>query len=142
MTPQDVQSNFRSELDAIVYFEHLRWGNKVKCAYCGTEKVSQRQSDLRFHCSQCRRTFSVTTGTWMHNSKLPLKIWMQAFSLLGTANAKVPVKRVQNETGTSYSTAWYVHRDIKAMLDEELSKGTPKDIFETLCKRAISPGKS
>lgn len=141
MTTQEFQHIIKEDIDAIAYFEQLRWGERVKCAYCGTEKVSQRQVDMRYHCSQCRRTFSVTTGTRMHNSKLPLKVWMQALAVASDLTKKIPVKQLQMETGTSYSTAWYVNRDIKTMIEEELQNGKPENLFEALCKRAISKQK-
>jgi transposase-like protein len=138
MTATEIQSNFPADIDAILYFERLRWGEKVKCAYCGTERVSQRQNDLRYHCSQCRRTFSVTTGTRIHSSKLPLKIWLQAFSYLSTSKDKIQVRKLQQELNVSYSTAWNIRYDIMGILDRELADVPPENLFESLCKKVLT----
>lgn len=139
MTLDEIETHFPGELDAIEYFERLRWGNTIKCSYCNTEKVSKRQSDFRFHCSQCRKTFSVTTGTNLHSSKLPLKIWLRAFSLTASGERKLPVKEIQMALKVSYTTAWRIRHDIR-----EVMKGAPGELeksetlFDYLCRKAVS----
>jgi transposase-like protein len=140
MTTEEIETKFPGELDAIMYFEHLRWGDKVKCAYCNTEKVSKRQNDQRFHCSQCRRTFSVTTGTNLHSSKLPLKIWMQAFSM-GTAGERViPIKVLQSGLKVSYTTAWRIRHGLKDILENDTNntRGITETPFEYICRKAVT----
>ena len=140
MTTAEIEKKFPEELDVIIYFEHLRWGEKVKCAYCNTEKVSKRQHDHRFHCSQCRRTFSVTTGTNLHSSKLPLKNWMHAFSM-GTGSEKaIPIKILQSGLKVSYTTAWRIRRGLKDILadDANNARAEIESVFEYVCRKAVT----
>src|SRR5581483_833954 len=122
-----------------MYFEHLRWGDSIKCSYCNTERVSKRQVDHRFHCSQCRKTFSVTTGTNLHSSKLPLKIWLQAFSISAAGEKNIPIKRLQTELKVSYTTAWRIRHGIReVMKDMDSEKEQGESTFDYLCRKAVS----
>jgi transposase-like protein len=139
MTREEIESRFPGELDAIMYFEHLRWGDAVKCSYCNTEKISKRQVDHRFHCSQCRKTFSVTTGTNLHSSKLPLKIWLQAFSLSASGEKNIPIKYLQTELKVSYTTAWRIRHGIREVMKDGTSdKEANENVFDYLCRKAVA----
>jgi|SRR6185312_13233685 len=140
MTKAEIETKFPGELDAIMFFEQLRWGDKIRCAYCNTEKVSKRQHDHRFHCSQCRRTFSVTTGTNLHSSKLPLKIWMQAFSIGTTGEKVIPIKVLQSGLKVSYTTAWRIRHGLKDILDDDANdtRAITENPFEYFCRRAVT----
>jgi len=138
MTALDIQATFPGELDAIIYFEKLRWGGTTRCAYCNTSKVSKRQQDNRFHCSQCRKTFSVTTGTYLHSSKLPVKIWMRAFSIMGEGTSKISIKQLQHGLGVSYTTAWRIRQELKEMMGNDFGQAVKGNIFDALCRKAIS----
>src|SRR5579872_2530232 len=97
MSIQEIHSKFPTDIDASLYFEHLRWGNMNKCAYCGSPKISQRQLDNRFHCSACRKTFSVTTGTMLHSSKIPLKSWFYALSIITKPGKKISIMQLKRD---------------------------------------------
>lgn len=137
MTTTEIETNFPGELDAIIFFERLRWGDSIYCAYCGTEKVSKRQADNRYHCSQCRKTFSVTTGTYMHGSKLPLKIWLLAFALTVQAS-KLTLKEMQLELKVSYTTAWRIRQCIKSIKSDSEYGTVVGAEFEYLCRKALT----
>ena len=138
MTTQEIETKFPDELDAIKYFEQLRWGDSVRCSYCNTGKVSKRQADHRFHCSQCRKTFSVTTGTHLHSSKLPLKIWMHAFSISNQNGNRIPIKTLQGELKVSYTTAWRIRQGIKEIISQSESMPTGENMFDFMCSKAIA----
>jgi len=83
----EISDKYPTELDAIKYFEKVRWGNKIKCPYCGAESMFNRTPDYRHHCKNkaCDKSFSVTTGTHLHNTRLDLKKWMFAFCIISNA---------------------------------------------------------
>ena len=58
----------------------LRWPNGVRCVNCGSAEVveGQRHRRLRMWRCGCGKDFSVTTGTALHSSKLPLSAWETA----------------------------------------------------------------
>ena len=70
---------FPNDETAERWFEEQRWGETVTPSYCpmcgGTDKLKSAPSrkPLPYWCGECRRHFSVRTGTVMHRSKrLPL----------------------------------------------------------------------
>lgn len=134
----DINRLFPNSIDALRYFEHVRWGDTVKCAYCNSEKVSERQIDGRFHCSSCRRTFSVTTGTFLHSTKIPLKYWLYAFYAMEGIEHKYSAKRLQREINVTYSTAWFMCRNIKDLVEQKKEEEYTGNLFDQLCKKAVT----
>ena len=63
-----IANQFPDELSAIKLFEKVRWGKKPKCAYCNSIDIGERNSDYRFHCKKCGKSFSVTTNTYPFTS--------------------------------------------------------------------------
>jgi transposase-like protein len=84
----EISNKFPSEYSAIKYFEKVRWKNKPVCPYCKSMKVGKRRKDNRFNCNNCNKSFSVTTNTNIHNTRLPLKTWLYAFALITDAKKR------------------------------------------------------
>jgi transposase-like protein len=139
MSIEEVRNRFKEDIDALTYFEQLRWGNKTHCAYCQSEKVSARQIDNRFHCSSCRKTFSVTAGTFLHGSKIPLKGWLYAFASISNTTGRFSIRQLQKDINVSYTTAWQMYQDIKKLLPD-LNKESivAGNMFDYMCRKAIA----
>ena len=58
--------------------ESIRWPVGVACLRCGDMDVGEIESRGQYCCHSCDYRFSVTTGTIMHDSHLPLRIWFLA----------------------------------------------------------------
>lgn len=138
MSTEEIKNRFSKDVEAFTYFESLRWGTNNHCAYCSSHKVSERQVDNRFHCSSCRRTFSVTAGTFLHGSKIPLRGWLYAFASISNAKGRFSIRQLQRDINVSYTTAWQMYQDIKELLPKQEEKILSGDLFEYLCKKAIS----
>ncbi len=93
----EISNSFPDELSAVKYFEWVRWGKNPKCAFCGSDNVGTRNKDGRFHCKRCQKSFSVTTNTNLHNTRLPLKTWLYAFAIV-TGQRKEYRQNNWNET--------------------------------------------
>lgn len=115
-----ISNKFPSELDAIKYFEKQRWGDKIRCPYCNSDKKGIRNKDNRFHCKNCNKTYSVVTGTWLHYSKIPLRKWMMAITLITNAKKGISAKQLQRDLNVSYPTAGSMSMTLrKRMCDDE-----------------------
>src|SRR5512132_4354482 len=58
-------------------------------------------------CASCRRQTSVTAGTVMHASKLPLTVWFWAAYLMATHSNGIAALQLQAQLGLgSYKSAW------------------------------------
>ncbi len=90
----------------------LRWPNtKVSCPHCGESRVSQQSAGARrcWRCKQCRRSFTVTTGTKLHASKLTLNDWWNAAHTEDDSAARMVAL-----LGTSRVTARRVSRIVRS----------------------------
>ena len=62
--------------------ERLRWPVGVACLRCGDMDVNDLGKHNRWECRSCHYQFSVTAGTIMHDSHLPLRKWFLAIYLM------------------------------------------------------------
>src|SRR5438309_7516470 len=100
------------------YMELLRWQNGPQCPRCESGKVSAIKDRPQYDCDGCHYQFSVTTGTVLHDTHLPLWKWFAAAYMMIEAKKGVSANQLKRTLGVSYKTAWYLcHRIRKAMED-------------------------
>ena len=106
---------------AVAYLEELRWGERLYCPKCGSLDAKRSETGPMSHwCPDCRRFFSVRTGTVMACSQLPLRKWIMAVHLIHSNRKGINSVQIQNELGTTYKTAWFLmHRIREGMQDED-----------------------
>lgn len=88
---------FANEDAAREHLEKLRWPENCVCLLCGgmekikavkmMSKPSQKNPESVeqkgwYHCGDCRRKFTVRTGTVYERSHVPLHIWVLATHLI------------------------------------------------------------
>ena len=107
---------FHSEERCREYLESLRWPNGVACPRCGDMKC---YSDAdQWDCDSCGYTFSVTAGTMLHDTHLPLRKWFMAVYLMIESKKGMSALQLQRTLDVAYRTAWYLsHRIRKSMVD-------------------------
>lgn len=112
----EIANQFPNELSVIKHFEKVRWGKKPKCPYCSSTNTGNRNKDYRFNCKNCAKTFSVTTNTQLHNTRLPLKTWFYAFALITDAKKGLSAKQLERNLGIHYETAWSISHKIRELM--------------------------
>ena len=111
--------------------EAIRWPDGVCCPRCGDLKVSQLPTYGLWVCRSCPYQFSVTAGTIMHDSHLPLRKWFLAIYLMCANKKGTSALQMQRTLGCAYRTAWYLcHRIRAAMGHDELTGPTLFGIVE------------
>ncbi|MCY4190692.1 MAG: IS1595 family transposase [Rhodospirillaceae bacterium] len=104
---------FPTQESCIAWLEKVRWQGKPTCAHCnGTEKISRSpKKPNAYWCGNCRKYFTVTTGTIMHSTKTPLQNWIVAIYSVMTGRKGISAMQLSKELGVQYRTAWYMlHR--------------------------------
>ena len=79
------------------------------------------QKSHTFECAGCRRQTSVTAGTILHASKLPLTVWFWAAYMMATHSNGISALQLQKQLGLgSYRSAWLLAHKLRAsMVDPE-----------------------
>jgi transposase-like protein len=123
MSLVEFQDRYGSESQCAAALEHWRWPDGFICPRCnlgGTYcRVRQDERQL-FQCGQCRRQTSLTAGTLMDSTKLPLRIWFLAIYLISQAKTGLSALSLKRQVGVSYRTAWLLHQKVmRAMMDSD-----------------------
>jgi transposase-like protein len=97
-----------------------RWPDGFRCPGCGHAKGWELgRGALLVECARCHRQTSVTAGTVLHRSHLPLKLWFLAAWLAATHRNGISARQLGLQLGLgSYKTAWLLLRKLRhAMVD-------------------------
>lgn len=113
---------------ARAHLEALRWPDGPVCPHCGADD-ERRLGLLRGRsvrpglrkCYECRKTFSVTVGTSLENARIPLESWIRAAALMATRKGGVSARRLHQELGVTYKTAWNMVRRMREASGERPS---------------------
>ena len=80
---------FHDEDKAREHLEALRWPNGPYCPHCGNAdedqitKLNGKSHRKGLHvCNECRKHFTVTVGSVMERSHIPLTKWVLGFHLM------------------------------------------------------------
>ena len=113
------QQRFASEQACIEHLAGLRWPAGYKCRKCGCDKAYQLKVEPRvFQCARCNFQESVTAGTLLHRTKIPLFKWFWAAYLLCQDKRGVSAMHLSRELNLRYSTAWtMLHKLRRALAD-------------------------
>jgi len=118
--------HFHDDTAARNLIERVRWPDGPVCSHCGVVKhayaVTGRSGLYRCAEPECRKDFTVTTGTVMERSKIPLHKWMMGFYLMNASKKGVSAHQLHRALGLTYQTAWFMcHRIREAMRDGGLT---------------------
>ena len=129
LTLLEIMRRFSTEEAARAYFERLRWPNGPVCPHCGnaeaeriyalTPNAAARIREGLFKCGECRDDFSVTVGTVMESSHIPLHKWLIAFYMMCASKTQVSALQLkrQLEIGSYRSALFLCHRIRFALKD-------------------------
>lgn len=115
----EISERFPTELDCVEYFESLRWNGSVKCPYCNSSNLLSRTQDFRRKCRDCNKSASVTVNTVLHDTRLPLKKWLYAVSLITDAKKGISALQLQRNLNVSYPTAFSMYHKIRAVMSDQ-----------------------
>ncbi len=115
----EITQKFPTELDCIIYAEKIRYGKKPKCAYCDSTNLSKRNKDYRYLCKDCNKSSSVTVGTIIQGTRVPLQTWFFAISVITDAKKGMSALQLQRNINVSYPTAFAMYHKLRVLMAEE-----------------------
>src|SRR3546814_17118244 len=83
-----------------------RWPDGFRCRHCGVAEAFELPRRGLWQCKGCGRQTSVTAGTVLHRTRLPLAVWFWASSLVTTHTPGLSAVPLPRQLGLSYETAW------------------------------------
>lgn len=88
MTIKHLMRRFATEEECGRWIERVRWPDGPVCPRCGVIDRASRITTRpgRFTCLDCKRRYSITSGTAMHGAKLPLRTWILAMYLVASSS--------------------------------------------------------
>src|SRR5689334_22123443 len=115
------QTEFPDEAACAEFLIRYRWPAGFICPTCGGCRAARlRSRAYSFECLGCGRQTSVTAGTILHRTKLPLTTWFWAAHLIATHSNGIPALQLANQIGVKEDTAWLLlHKFRVAMTDRE-----------------------
>ena len=111
--------------------EAIRWPDGVCCTRCGSTDVDEMDYRHQWRCRDCDYRFSVTAGTIMHRSHLPLRKWFVAILLIVESKKGMSALQLKRTLGVAYQTAWHLcHRIREAMGNDPFTGPTLFGVVE------------
>ena len=106
------------------YLQAQRWPDGPVCAHCGSLNATALDGAKHrpglYQCNDCREQFTVTLGTVMERSKIPLNKWLFAIHLLGASKKGMSAHQIHRMLNITYQSAWFMcHRIREAMRDDD-----------------------
>jgi len=102
---------------ARAHLEALLWPNGPVCPRChaGEDRIAKLKGKSTrpgvYKCRDCKKPFTVTIGTVMERSHIPLSKWVLAAQLMSSSKKGMSALQLQRMIGTNYETAWFLfHR--------------------------------
>jgi transposase-like protein len=137
----DIQNPaFTNEDDARETLEAIRWPDGPYCPHCGNadqEKIAKGLGKASraglYYCASCNGQFTVTIGTVMEDTKIPLSKWLFAMHLLGASKKGMSALQLSRMLGVTYKSAWFLcHRIREAMTPKNIGPiGGPNSVVES-----------
>jgi transposase-like protein len=114
---------FTDEAKARAYLEAIRWPDGPVCVHCGSVDKVYRLNGKKhrpglIHCNNCDGSFTVTTGSVMESSHVPLNKWVLAYRLMASSKKGISAHQMHRTISVTYKTAWFMcHRIRESMRD-------------------------
>ena len=130
--------HFSDETAARELLEAMRWPNGAECPVCGQMATVYRMLKIvgsvkpgrpgLLRCRQCKKQFTVTTGTVFEDSHIPISKWLLALYLLAASKKGMSAHQFHRTLGITYKSAWFMAHRLRYAMSEgplaELMQGT------------------
>ena len=113
-----------------------RWQGEIICPRCQSTRIQTGAAHptMPMRCRDCRRRFSVRTGTPMEASNLGYQVWVIAIYMMTTSIKGVSSMRLHRDLNISQKSAWHLAHRLRETWreDDELPFAGPVEADETL----------
>ena len=115
----EFQTSFPDETGCAAFLLERRWPQGFVCPACGGARAALLKSRAHtYECLDCGRQTSITAGTVMHRSKLPLTVWFWAAHLMATHSNGMSAVQLEAQLGITYKTAWLLAQKLRRSMTD------------------------
>ena len=106
---------FPDEESARKWLEGIIWPDGTRyCPNCNSDNTHEcSHAKMPYRCRDCKKYFSVKTGTAMADSPIPLLKWVYAIYLDATSLKGVASMKLYRDLGVTQKTAWFMQQRIR-----------------------------
>src|SRR5712691_3147941 len=117
----EFQEAFPDEASCAAFLFERRWPDGFVCPVCGNGRAAVLKSRAHtYECLDCSRQTSITAGTAMHRTKLPLTVWFWAAHLMSTHSNGMSARQLADQLGLTYRTTWLLTQKLRrSMVDPD-----------------------
>jgi len=122
MSIPEFMGRYGTEAQCADELRRLRWPDGFVCPRCQASAhcLTRHEGRTLYQCRDCRLQTSLTAGTMMDSTKLPLRTWFLAIYLISQAKTGLSALALMREIGVNYRSAWLMHQKImRAMADSD-----------------------
>lgn len=124
-TIQNFNLDFPNDDACLEWLRNQLYHKKIHCPICKKATKHHRiRTKKVYGCDFCGHQISPTAGTIFEHSPTPLKLWFYAIYLMSSTRCGISAKQIQRETGVTYKTAWRMFRQIRTLLQEDVTSLT------------------
>lgn len=111
----EFNKQFSTEEECLKFLIQSRWPDGFVCPRCGHTAYYWIPTRKLLQCKKCGYQASVTAGTVMHRSRMPLTTWFQAAYLATTHTPGISAVQFQRQVSLhSYKTAFAMLHKLRA----------------------------
>ena len=127
---------FPDDETAEAWFADMRWPHGPACPHCGSTRVltGAKHATMPYRCreKECRKRFSLKTGTVMEASNIGYQKWAIAIYLALTSLKSVSSMKLHRDLEITQKSAWHMaHRLRKAFAENGGVFSGPVEVDET-----------
>ena len=115
---------FFTDIDRCTQFMAMvRWPEGVICPHCTATRNSFNKARRYWQCKDCRKQFTIKTGSVMEDSPIGLDKWLPAIWMIVNAKNGVSSYEIHRALGITQKSAWFLlHRIRLAMQAKSFEK--------------------
>ena len=110
------QQRFGTERACAATLFKYRWPTGFVCPRCGHDSAWFITTRKLYQCSQCRHQVSITAGTLLHGTNLPLVKWFWAIYLVAADKGGISALRLCKHLGVTWVTARNMLKKIRTAM--------------------------
>lgn len=116
------RQRFQTNESCREYLYQLRWPRGFVCPRCGAAGGYPIKGRSEYSCKHCHKQTSVTAGTVMHRTHLPLTVWFWAMYLVARDKRGISATQLSRELEIAYSSAWYLLQRLRSAMGKRDQK--------------------